>query len=101
HLYMSSTQLLPYTSLFRSRTLLEVLELIKLRDAGELHIEIEVRPLLHVADHALRQRHIDDDLKIGILGFVRGQRRTEGLISFRQDRKSTRLNSSQSQISYA
>src|SRR2546427_8660980 len=73
--------LFPYTTLFRSR--------------AERQLQVQVRPLL--PDHAGRARS-GDRLVARVL---RGGDEPESQAPHRGDRKSTRLNSSHSQISYA
>src|SRR2546430_14387748 len=92
--------LFPYTTLFRSHRHLE-LDLLLGVDLVEIHVD-DVgadRMALDLADqrpgfHAVH-RELDDRAR----GFDAGERLLERLGL--QDRKSTRLNSSHSQISYA
>src|SRR5688572_30914369 len=74
--------LFPYTTLFRSQVVLQ------LRAAGRQH---------HVGRAAARQRAA---IEVGVVEEV-DVVDDEALLARRQDRKSTRLNSSHSQISYA
>src|SRR3712207_6916726 len=77
--------LFPYTTLFRSHE----------REHGAVHAQ---RRLDHVRDEALSRSRIDPlELRPGELGVLRQVVRA----AVRQDRKSTRLNSSHANISYA
>src|SRR2546430_10659526 len=82
--------LFPYTTLFRSRRVLENLE--QPLDAAKIPArEIAAEIAMMGEDQDGKRRHV-----------CRGQRRAiASRISVRGDRKSTRLNSSHSQISYA
>src|SRR3712207_7261895 len=78
--------LFPYTTLFRSGRQRELLESVELEDLGHLRVG-ELRPQVERAQ--ARQ----------VLEVRQGGRRV--LDAVRQDRKSTRLNSSHANISYA
>src|SRR5688572_31582324 len=91
--------LFPYTTLFRSQCALH---------GGVQRLGAAVLPILHVeleatqhaeADHGRRREHRD----VGVLdgGELLVQRAGNGASAQALDRKSTRLNSSHSQISYA